>query len=267
MNINHNPTQFPELNELLIELVKKTSKILGNNFVGAYLQGSAALGALDMLSDCDFVIVIKHQLTSEQEKEIRKLHDEIPTRQGHWVHHTEGSYAVQDELRTLDALGKKWLFNDHGHREMDWSTHCNNEVVRWILREHGVAIVGPDPKELIDKVDPDVLRERMRKNIKTLLEDMLTWMSFESPWGQRYMITTLCRMLYTIETGKVGSKKGSLLWGRDNLDKKWNKLITETIEGRVLGWNHKDPIKPGSIEEIYAFNEYAKQLAERNWNW
>ncbi len=256
--VNNNPTKFPELNELLKELVEKTSKILGDNFVGAYLQGSAALDALDMQSDCDFIIVIKHQLTSDQEEQIRKLHDEIATRQGHWVHHIEGSYAVKDELRTLDALGKEWLFNEHGSSEMLWATHCNSEVVRWILREHGVTIVGPDPKELIDKVDPDSLREKMRKDIKTVLPNILTWIGFDSPWAQRYAITTLCRTLYTIKTGEVGSKKTSLLWAKENLDPKWKDLIGETLEGRSLGWNHSDPIKPGSVEQIEAFNEYAK---------
>jgi len=258
MLINKNPTKFPELNALLEDLTEKVSKILDDNFVGVYLQGSIALGAVDMQSDCDFIVVTKHQLKSDQEKQLRKLHNEIPTRQGHWNHHIEGSYVPEDELKSLSNLGKKWLFIDHGSREMEWSTHCNSEIVRWILREHGVTIVGPNPKELIDKVDPESLRSKMRNQIITFLPDMLTWMGLESPWGQRYAVTTLCRMLYTIEKGKVASKKDSLLWAKENLDSKWKELISETIDGRTLGWNHADPIKPGSIEKIHAFNEYAK---------
>lgn len=261
MDINKNPTKFPELNKLLVELTEKTSEILDDNFVGLYLQGSIALGAVDMQSDCDFIVVIKHQLTSDQEKHLRQLHDEIPTRYGHWNHHIEGSYIPQDELKNLSSLGKKWLFIDHGSREMEWSTHCNSEVVRWILREHGVTIIGPNLKKLIDKVEPELLRSRMRKEINKFLQDMLTWMGLESPWGQRYAVTTLCRMLYTIEKGEVTSKKDSLLWAKENLDPKWKDLISETIEGRSLGWNHTDPIKPGSIERIHAFNEYAKSRA------
>jgi len=144
---------------------------------------------------------------------------------------------------------------------MEWSTHCNSEIVRWILREHGVTIVGPNPKELIDRVDPESLRSKMRNQIKTFLPDMLTWMGLESPWGQRYAVTTLCRMLYTIEKGKVASKKDSLLWAKENLDPKWKELITEAIEGRSLGWNHTDPVKPGSIEEVNVFNDYAVKQA------
>ena len=45
------PTVFPELNELLGELVARVQSILAGNFVGAYLTGSFALGAGDLHSD------------------------------------------------------------------------------------------------------------------------------------------------------------------------------------------------------------------------
>ena len=45
------PTHFAELNELLGELVRQARSILEGNFVGAYLQGSFALGDADLYSD------------------------------------------------------------------------------------------------------------------------------------------------------------------------------------------------------------------------
>jgi hypothetical protein len=47
-------------------------------------------------------------------------------------------------------------------REMDWSTHCNSEVVRWSLREYGVTLAGPGPRELVDEIPSEVLRAKMR---------------------------------------------------------------------------------------------------------
>ena len=52
------PTVFPELNELLLELVAQAGSILEDDFVGAYLTGSFALGAGDVHSDCDFLVVL-----------------------------------------------------------------------------------------------------------------------------------------------------------------------------------------------------------------
>jgi predicted nucleotidyltransferase len=54
------PSRFTDLNELLGQFVARVERILGDNFLGAYLQGSLALGDADMYSDCDFLIVIRN---------------------------------------------------------------------------------------------------------------------------------------------------------------------------------------------------------------
>ena len=56
------PTVFPELNELLAELVARVESILGDNVVGVYLVGGFALGAGDLQSDCDFIVVIEQRV-------------------------------------------------------------------------------------------------------------------------------------------------------------------------------------------------------------
>jgi hypothetical protein len=191
LRLNPSPTQFLELNHLLRELTERAAGILGDNFVGAYLQGSFAVGDADIHSDCDFLIPVGGPITPDQEAGLRALHDEIPTRAGHWTQHLEGSYPNKDELRTLDGLGRPWLYIDHGWRQMQWSTHCNTEVVRWSLRECGVTLTGPDPKELVDPVGPEILRARMRKDARTFLADLLSWINFDIAWAQRYAVATL----------------------------------------------------------------------------
>lgn len=255
------PTQFPELNNLLHELTERAAGILGDNFVGAYLQGSFALGDADMHSDCDFLIPVREPITREQEAGLRALHDEIPTRQGHWTHHLEGSYPQTDELRTLDALGKEWLYIDHGWREMQWSTHCNTEVVRWSLRECGVTLAGPDPKTLVDEVSPDVLRARMRESAGEFLPQLFTWITLDIAWAQRYAVTTLCRILYSLDSGRVTSKKAALLWGQGNLDLEWADLLQQVVDDRPLGFDPNEPPRAGSVERTLAFAAYAEERA------
>ena len=58
------------------------------------------------------------------------MHDEIPTRDGHWPHDIEGSYAPMAELGSVDHLDRKWLFYDHGHRTLVWDDHCNRGYTR-----------------------------------------------------------------------------------------------------------------------------------------
>jgi hypothetical protein len=86
------PTQFPQLNAILAELAGRAARILGANFVGAYLQGSFAVGDADMQRDCDFLIPVRHQVSAAQEAGLRAMHREFPGRPEHWAQHLEGSY-------------------------------------------------------------------------------------------------------------------------------------------------------------------------------
>ena len=101
------PTGFAELNELLAEVVGRVRSVLGESLAGVYLTGSFALGAGDLYSDCDFLVVTDDRLTEAMERQLRALHDEIPTRDEHWAINLEGSYAPREDLEALadDVVG------------------------------------------------------------------------------------------------------------------------------------------------------------------
>jgi predicted nucleotidyltransferase len=255
------PTQFPDLNELLEEFVQRVASILEGNYVGVYLTGSFALGAGDLHSDCDFLVVTVDCVTTEQERSLRELHDEIPTRPGHWPHDLEGSYAPRPDLETLATLATRWLYVDRGWREMQWSTHCNSEDVRWTLRERGIILTGPDPREFVRQVPPDMLRSKMRQQIEDFLPELFSWTSFDLAWTQRYAVTNICRMLYTLETGEVTSKRAGLEWAQANLPRRWHALLQQVLEDRTLGWDPRDPPREGSVQATIALLEFAKDRA------
>jgi len=254
------PTAFPELNELLGELLARVQAILGDNFVGAYLTGSFALGAGDLQSDCDFLVVTDQRVTAAQERALRELHDEIPTRPGHWPHDLEGSYAPRGDLETLAALDKEWLYVNRGWREMQWSTHCNAVDVRWTLRERGLTLVGPDPRALVGQVPADALRSRARQLIGNFLPELLSWTTFDIAWSQRYAVASLCRLLYTLDTGEVASKPAALEWAKHELGAGWHDLIQQVIDDRPLAWD--DPPRTGSVDATMKFADYAKERAQ-----
>jgi hypothetical protein len=244
------PTQFPELNGLLRDLVGHVTWILDDNLLGVYLQGSFAVGDADIDSDCDFLVVTHHSVTPAHEAALRDLHREIPTRPGHWAHHLEGSYPPKDELRGLDGLGRAWLYIDHGWQEMQWSTHCNSEVVRWSLRERGVTLVGPDPHDLVDEVGAEVLRAKMQDYAVSFLPDLYSWINFEIAWAQRYAVATLSRILYTLDSGQVASKRASMLWAIDHIDPTFGPLIQQAVDDRHLGWVPGEPPRPGTCQGL-----------------
>jgi hypothetical protein len=257
-------TPYADLDELIDELVDQWRHILGDNLAGAYLQGSFALGAGDQHSDCDWLVATHHRPESEQEAALRALHDEIPTRDGHWPHDIEGSYAPATELSSVEHLGREWLFNDHGHRTLEWSDHCNRAYTRWILREHGVTLVGPEPRSFVAAVPPALLREEAATAIPTLTDDLATWLDIDAiAWGQRYAVVTACRILYTLATAEVASKPGALEWAMRTLDPRWRPLLGQVRDERGLGWVPDQPPRPGEADAARAFAAYAVTWAER----
>ena len=246
---------YPELDAVLADLVTSARAVLGDTYVGAYVQGSFALGAGDLNSDCDFVIATTVPPHGRAERELRHLHDDIPTRPGFWTKHLEGSYADTTSLRGTDGLGTPWLFCDHGHRELTWDTHCNTLHTRWILRNRGIIA------SLVDEVPPDALRAAMRTALPTVLADIRTWAPFDVAWTQRYIVATYCRTLYTLCTAMVTSKRGALEWARANLDPEWRPLLTQVMADRALGWDPTEPPRPGTMARTHEFATYAQSIS------
>src|SRR5829696_2078133 len=138
---NDQPTQFPELNGLLQDLVENVTGILEANLVGIYLVGSFALGDADIHSDCDFVVVVRNPLTSRQETRLRALHREVFRQPRQWAQHLEGSYAPRSDLRTLRGLARNGSFLIMRTRR--WSGQLT--VTPWNIGGHCERPASPSP--------------------------------------------------------------------------------------------------------------------------
>lgn len=253
------PTQFPELNELLLWFVSRLETILEDDLFGVYVVGSFALGAGDMSSDCDFLAVISKPVTADQEEALRRLHRGIPDLPGYWPINLEGSYPLKGDLETLERFGAQWLYVDRGHREMERSAHCNVADTRWVFFERGITLLGPEPQTYAAAVPGDMLRERMRSLIDGFMPELIKWASFDIVWTQRYSVETICRMLYTIETGEVTSKRVALEWARRELAPAWHRLIDRALRDRSLAWDA--PSDPEMVALSKSFADYATQRA------
>ena len=157
-NKNTMPTPYPELNNVLQNLVHSMQEILGNNFVGAYLQGSFAVGDFDVHSDVDFIVVIAEELSDEQVDALQVMHERVYNLDSEWAKHLEGSYFPKRVLQDHSQRGQELWYLDHGSRSIIKSDHCNTIVVRWVVREKGVILAGPPPKTLVDPLSADLLQ-------------------------------------------------------------------------------------------------------------
>ncbi len=258
------PTRFEDLNDVLRELATRAAGALDDNFVGAYLVGSFALGDGDEHSDVDFIVVTDGTIDPKQEADLRAMHAGFPDRPVVWAQHLEGSYPPRGELRTMGAVGRRWLYVDNGSKTMERSTHCNTAFVRWTLREHGITLAGLPPWTLVDAVTSDDLRQ---DGLRALAE-YATWVEedasvLDDAWTQPYVVTTFSRIMHTVVTGRVATKRDALTWARDNVEREWTPLIDAAIADRPDPWNRVGkPARAGTITPTHAFAKYVVTACE-----
>ena len=257
------PTVYLELDAVLRELVEGAQAILGESFCGAYLQGSFALGDADEESDVDFLVVTHDEVTDAQADELQAMHRRIYGRETPWAQHLEGSYPPRAALRRVDPSRSPWLYLDNGATELVRDNHCNTAVVRWTLREHGVVLAGPDPKSLVEPVSADELRHEM----VTAAREWAEWARKPHPrFGpgamsrrqQSLLVLSFCRVLHTLEAGRVTSKPEAGRWALDALDPEWAGLIRRALDDRPDQWGqvHRQADER-AVERTLAFVDYA----------
>lgn len=282
------PTPFEGLNAVLAHLTEEAGAILGDSLVGLYLQGSFAIGDADEMSDCDFIAVILEDLAANQRAALQAMHaaiHDLPHEP--WRHRLEGSYAPASILRRLtseprdppgEPRGPDWadsgmggaparsypfVYLDHGAKVLVRSEHDNTQVVRWSLREKGVALLGPPPRTLIDEVTGDMLRAEVRATLDLVIGLDLEPMPMKA-W-QAFYVGLACRILHTIATGVVWSKKAGTAWALAHLDPKWGPLIERAQalkEGpRDVAMEPPDPEEAGLTR---AFVRYAAERADHD---
>ncbi len=259
-------TDYPELNAVLGMLVADARSILGENFYGAYLQGSFALGEADEHSDVDFLIVTRDEINNEQLGQLQDMHKQIYELDVSWARHLEGSYVSREQLRHVDPSRSSYPFLDNGANELQPDDHCNTAVVRWLLREHGVVLAGPEPKSLIDPVP----EQELRREALTRIAEYAAWAADPtqagpmSRWKQPYLVLTLCRLLNTLETGRVVSKQEAAEWALGTLDAEWRSLVERALDDRPDPWLRvQQPAGAKAVERTLAFAGYAADEARR----
>jgi hypothetical protein len=124
-----------------------------------------------------------------------------------------------------------------------------------VLRERGITLLGPDPKTLIDPVSPDELRAAMRVLLHGWGAHFLEHPELLAGRGyQSYVVLSLCRLLYTLQTGEVVSKSAAAGWAKENLVEKWRGLIDRAWTGRHHG---ELPAEAGDVTLTLDFIRYA----------
>jgi hypothetical protein len=222
----------------LAALLSSSRAVLGDALFGMYLSGSLASGGFDAAtSDIDFVAVTIDDPIARQ-AELAALNREIQQTASPWAARLEGSFLprhVFDDFNPAGAMFPTigmggWFGLDHKGIE--------RALQRFVLREHGIALTGPPPRSFIAPVGPDALRAETRDVLhgwwRAQHDDPAR---LRRRGYQAYAVLTMCRTLYTLETGGVASKPAAAQWARPHLAAPWRGLVD-----RALAWRDRDGV-------------------------
>lgn len=232
------PTPYPEVNEVLLVLLGNVKRILGNQFIGMYLYGSLSSGDFDPeTSDIDFLVVTAGILPHEIIAELEAMHKESWSPSLKRAGELEGSYIPKDLIRRHDPTGSPCPTVNEGKffvdkRGSDWI------IQRHVIREYGVIVEGPDPKTLIDFVNPGEIRGAVLGVLQEwwfpMLEDP-SWLQEHESAYCAFAVITMCRALHALEHGTITSKPKAVQWAREVLDRSWMSLIDKALAASRQG--------------------------------
>ena len=226
------PTAYPEVNALLEGLHAQVRHLLSEQFVGLYLYGSLAMGDFDpQKSDIDFVVVTAGALSTDLVSTLKALHETLAMEYSRWGAQLEGSYIPRQSLRRYDPEDIWHPHIDRGDKGLVTERHDTDWIVqRFVLREHGRVIAGPDPKTLIDPISATDLRRAILGFMWWWREQLENTRRVARSGYQAYAVLTMCRILYTLENGDVRSKPAAAHWAKTTLRARWSPLIQRALD-------------------------------------
>jgi hypothetical protein len=250
------PTTYSDVNVVVDELLTAVQDILDQQLVGFYLNGSLALGDFDLeQSDIDFVVVTAESLPDTYVPALREMHEQLAAGRSKWGRELEGIYIPQAALRRYDPESRAYPSIERGERLKVEQPDSGWVIQSYILREYGVALVGPPPQTLIDPIGPEALQWAVVELLNGWWASQVEATSKLKHSGyQRYAILTMCRMLYTLEYGTIVSKPVAAQWVQKVLDRRWAGLAERALQCQV---------DLTTLDETKDFIRYTIQFSER----
>jgi hypothetical protein len=247
-----------DVTTMLDTLLPRLQQTLGNNLVGVYLRGSLALGDfIPTTSDIDALAVTEQPIDDAAFAALAALHAELATLLHPFAQRLEMAYVDRINLKRFQP-GRRYATLGQGEG-LGWGEHGANWIIdRWIVREHGIVLFGPDPKSLIAPITRDDLRNAVRAR----LPDWADWArQVDDPdWRlprshKAYVVETMCRALYTLACGGVPSKPQAVVWALATLPEPWRSLVQ-----RSQTWRTDATYDPAIVSDVRAFVLWAAAI-------
>ena len=253
-------TPYPDVNDALRHFLGRIRAVLGDAFVGMYVYGSLAQGDFDHdTSDIDFIVITDRAVTDEQFAALDAMHNAFRAGDSYWAGKIEAAYIQRDALNLPGGGSARYPQLEKGRDLRREPLEDGWAFQRYVLRNQGIVVAGPDPAKLMDPVPARELAEADLTIVRLWQAQRHadpTWI----PWvreraAQRFFLVTLCRALYRHERGTLASKAAAAAWAQVSLEPKWGPLIARSLAAR----DDTADVSDEELSESLAFLDYTVQ--------
>lgn len=256
------PKHYSEVDDLVHLLLAKHKEVLGEKLVGMYIFGSLVTGDFDYeTSDIDTVITTSSDINEKELENLKKMHQEIAAKNKQWAGRIEVGYISQDNLRRYDPEYKQALISPG--EPLHFRTVDSDWIInRYMLREKGIAVYGPQPDTVIEPISKEELKQAV-KDLTQIWNEWITHIEVMRPRKyQAYSILTMCRHLYAFRNVDIVSKREATEWVKRELPE-WASLIDNAVKWRA-DWRNENVDHEAALPETMEFLHFViDQIVEK----
>jgi hypothetical protein len=245
-------TGYPDVNDLLDDLLARLQTVLGQRLVGVYLYGSLVWGDFDpRSSDIDLVVATSPAIDDQIFGGLDQIQREIVEKYPHWAGRIEIAYVSTDALQTFKRRPSTIAVISPGEPFHFKETDPGWLMNWYMVQEQGRTLFGPAPTALIDPIS-------QQEFIQTVKQHALRWGEWvqesHNPPSQAYANLTMCRALYTCAHGVQVSKRKAAEWAAQQLPER-SGLIHNALEWRAA-WRDDDVDHAATFPEAVRFVQF-----------
>ena len=245
---------YAQYGELLYDFVDATCKAFGDNLVGIYLHGSAAMGCFNTASsDIDLIVVIKDALDFDKRRayidDMVRLNARAPKKGlevsvvrrevcDPFVYPTPFEFHFSPMYLDACVNAPDEYARSVGHSDPDLSAHFT------VIRERGRVLLGEGIPAVFGEVEGKYYMDSIWADVSGAESDILS--------EPVYIVLNLARVLAYTREGLVLSKAEGGKWALDNLPREFMPVV----EGALCEYGGKNRMDADAA----ALTEYARYM-------
>jgi predicted nucleotidyltransferase len=233
-----------DVDQLLRELLDELTRVLAGALEAVYLHGSLVFGDFDPdVSDVDLLVVVASDVDDRQLAHLVELHHVFAREHPAWTDRVEAVYIASTALRSFRERESPLVVISPGeplHRT--WTTR--GWVANWhLVREHGVALYGPEP----DTIIPPTRHDDFEAAIRSYLPELPPRAEASGdPRVRAYAVLTVCRALYSCRERRQISKTHAAHWAAKHYPE-WSDAIQQALAWRTGAGEESDAARRRAI--------------------